>query len=248
MQTTLINIYRIFIAFFLMTISGTIAAVLRIVSFGLLTDVNRKYIIPPSCKLTMALAGITLDNRLVLPELTKPHFITFNHNSRLDGFILISLGLTNTRYLLSEKMLWYVPLTITSFSIGVLYIPQKKHKERRLKFFKRLELRLKKEKVNLGGSSEGVHGLFNTIAEFNRGVYHTALVCNMPIVAIYIHTPVESNPFNDFRPIKKGTVRIELLDIIPTNDWTLENLDAHINDVRKLYVAKFNSYNQTTIV
>jgi hypothetical protein len=52
---------------------------------------------------------------------------------------------------------------------------------------------------------------------------------------------VESNPYNDFRPIKSGTVRMELIDIIPTAQWKLENLDTHIEEVRRLYVEKFNS-------
>ncbi len=96
--------------------------------------------------------------------------------------------------------------------------------------------------MSIAGSSEGTGGEFNTINQFNRGVYHMALVSEMPIVAIFIYTPVESNPSTDFRPIKKGTVRMELLDIIPTTDWKLENLDSHIDQIRNIYVEKFNSF------
>jgi putative phosphoserine phosphatase/1-acylglycerol-3-phosphate O-acyltransferase len=182
-----------------------------------------------------------VENRVKLEEPEHPHFYTFNHNSYLDAFILMCLGLTNTRFLLSENMLRFVPVTLTALSIGVLYIPTKKNKQRRLNFFIKLAERIKREKVSIAGSSEGAIGAFNTISEFNRGVYHMALECKMPVVAIFIYTPVELNPYNDFRPIKSGTVRMELIDIIPTAEWKLENLDAHIEEVRKMYIDKFNS-------
>jgi 1-acyl-sn-glycerol-3-phosphate acyltransferase len=182
-----------------------------------------------------------LENRLKLEEPEHPHFYTFNHNSHLDAFILTCLGLTNTRFLLSEKLLYYLPVTLVALSIGVLYIPTKDNRERRLQFFIDLAERIKRERISIAGSSEGTGGGFNRINEFNRGVYHMALVSDMPIVAIFIYTPVESNPYNDFRPIKSGTIRMELLDIIPTAQWKLENLDAHIEVVRTMYVEKFNS-------
>lgn len=244
MQKKLITIYRICFGFLLITIMGVVALSLRIVSFGRLTNFNRKYFVPAFSKFILFCIGIRVENRLKLEEPERPHFYTFNHNSYLDAFILMCLGLTNTRFLMSEKMLYYLPVTLVALSIGLLYIPTKENRERRLKFFIDLAERIKRERVSIAGSSEGAVGKFNTISEFNRGVYHMALVSGMPIVAIFIYTPVESNPSHDFRPIKSGTVRMELLDIIPTAHWKLENLDTHIEEVRRMYVEKFNSCNE----
>lgn len=192
--------------------------------------------------------GIRVDNRVQLPKLDKPHFFTFNHNSYLDGFVLMSLGIKNLRILMSEKILIFLPVALVSFAIGLLYIPQKKHHERRMRLFFRTEWRVREEKVSILGSSEGVHRYGERIAPFNRGVYHMALNCEMPVVALFIYTPIESNPYANFRPFKRGTVVIETLGIIPTKDWKLENLDNHIDDVRKLYVKRFNEYyNMNTI-
>ncbi len=234
-------IYHFSVGLLLLTIMGVTALSLRILSFGLLTDFNRKYIVPMFSKLILDSLGISLENNMKLEKPDRPHFYTFNHNSHLDAFILMCLGLTNTRFLMSEKVLHYIPATLAALSIGVLYIPTKKNKERRLKFFIRLAERIKRERVSIAGSSEGTGGEFNTINQFNRGVYHMAVECEMPIVAIFIYTPVESNPSTDFRPIKKGTVRLELLDVIPTDEWKLEDLDTHIDEVRQMYVERFNS-------
>jgi putative phosphoserine phosphatase/1-acylglycerol-3-phosphate O-acyltransferase len=243
-----INVFKVVIAFVLIILFGTVGSVLRIVSFGLLTNFNRAVLIPTFCKLTLAAMGIRIDNRVQLPKLDTPHFFTFNHNSYLDGFVLMSLGLKNMRILMSEKMLIFLPVALISFSIGLLYIPQKKNKERRMKCFYNVERRINEECVSIMGSSEGVHRYGERIAQFNRGVYHMALNCKMPVVPLFIYTPIESNPYANFRPFKSGTLVIETLGIIPTKDWKLENLDNHIDDVRKLYVKRFNEYyNMNTI-
>jgi len=243
-----INVLKVVIAFVLIILFGTVGSVLRIVSFGLLTNFNRAVLIPTFCKLTLAAMGIRIDNRVQLPKLDTPHFFTFNHNSYLDGFVLMSLGLKNMRILMSEKMLIFLPVALISFSIGLLYIPQKKNKERRMKCFYNVERRINEERVSIMGSSEGVHRYGERIAQFNRGVYHMALNCKIPVVPLFIYTPIESNPYANFRPFKSGTLVIETLGIIPTKDWKLENLDNHIDDVRKLYVKRFNEYyNMNTI-
>lgn len=241
MQKKQVKIYRICFGFLLITIMGVVALSLRIVTFGRLTNFNRKYFVPVFSKFILFCIGIRVENRVKLEEPEHPHFYTFNHSSYLDPFILMCLGLTNTRFLMSEAMLHYLPVTLVALSIGVLYIPRKPNRERRLNFFIDLAERIKRERVSIAGSSEGAVNKFNTISEFNRGVYHMALVGNMPIVAIFIYIPVESNPYRDLRPIKSGTVRMELIDIIPTAQWKLENLDTHIEEVRKMYVEKFNS-------
>jgi putative phosphoserine phosphatase/1-acylglycerol-3-phosphate O-acyltransferase len=243
-----INVFKVVIAFVLIILFGTVGSVLRIVSFGLLTNFNRAVLIPTFCKLTLAAMGIRIDNRVQLPKLDTPHFFTFNHNSYLDGFVLMSLGLKNMRILMSEKMLIFLPVALISFSIGLLYIPQKKNKERRMKCFYNVERRINEERVSIMGSSEGVHRYGERIAQFNRGVYHMALNCKIPVVPLFIYIPIESNPYANFRPFKRGTLVIETLGIIPTSDWNLENLDNHIDDVRKLYVKRFNEYyNMNTI-
>ena len=243
-----INVYKVFAAFSLIILFGTIGSALRIISFGLLTNFNRSFLVPVFCRLALSAMGIKVENRLQLAQIDTPHFFTFNHNSYLDGFVLMSLGLKNMRILMSEKMLIFFPVALISFSIGLLYIPQKKNKERRMKCFFNVEKRINEERVSIMGSSEGVHKYGERIAPFNRGVYHMALNCKIPIVPLFIYTPVESNPYSNFRPFKRGTVVIEALGLVSTNDWKLEDLDSHIDDVRNLYVKRFNEYyNMNTI-
>jgi putative phosphoserine phosphatase/1-acylglycerol-3-phosphate O-acyltransferase len=243
MQEKVINIYKVLVAFVLIIFMGVIGSFIRIVSLGYLTNFNRKYVLPFFSKITLWLVGIQVEDRLKLELPEQPHFITFNHNSYLDGFVLVAHVFTNTRFLLSTSLIKKLPIAfLPSFAIGVKFIPTKENREKRLEFFKRLEKLIVKEKVHIVGSSEGVHDFIHGIGEFNRGVYHMALNCKMPVVAIYINTPYASNPFNKFKPFKRGTIRMELIKVVETDHWTLSELDTHVEEVRQLFVDRFEEY------
>ncbi|MEN9399394.1 MAG: hypothetical protein RL632_495 [Bacteroidota bacterium] len=241
MYKTVIRIYKLTAAFVIICIMGVVAFPLRVVSLGTLTNFNRKYLVAGLSRLALFLIGIRLDNRFKQQLPDTPHLITFNHNSFLDGFVLFALRLTNTRFINSRRMMWLLPISVPgALSVGTLYIPPKYHPKQRLRFFKRTEKRILREQVHIAASSEGSHRHVHDICAFNRGIYHMALNCQMPIVALFIDTPPESNPFSDYRYFQKGTVRVELLDIIPTTDWKLETLDEHVAFVREKFVKRFH--------
>lgn len=238
----LITIYRWTLAMLLTLITGTVSLVLVIISFGLLRNFCVKHIIKYSSRAMIYFGGFDC----IYPPMDafpkKPVFYTFNHNSYLDVFILTGIGIPNTRFLLSEKTLGYIPIVISALATGTFYIPQKKHPKRRLNFFKRLTNRLKKHNYSIAASSEGVHTHLHGIAPFNRGVYHMALEANLPIVPLYIHIPEESNMYKT-NYAKKGTFTLEILDEIDNSNWKLEDLDMHIENVRKVYIERFNYHN-----
>jgi putative phosphoserine phosphatase/1-acylglycerol-3-phosphate O-acyltransferase len=167
---------------------------------------------------------------------------TFNHNSYHDIFMLTGMGVPNLRFVLSEKTWIYIPLVISALAAGTKYIPQKKHEKRRLTWFKKTTDFLKRTNYSIAASSEGVHKQFHGIAPFNRGIYHMALEARIPIVPLFIHIPEENNVFQTGYA-QNGTVKLEKLDEISTEDWTFEKLDEHIASVRKIFVDRFNELN-----
>ena len=242
LMKTLTTIYRWVVALTIMAITGGISLVLVIISFGTLRNFCVKHIIRHSSRFILRIMGY----KNLYPKLSQfpKHQVlyTFNHNAYLDVFLLTGLGLPNLRFVLSEKTWIYIPLVISALAAGTRYIPQKKHAKRRLKFFMDTTQFLIRTNYSIAASSEGVHDHFHGIAPFNRGIYHMALEANLPIVPLFIHIPKENNMFT-FEYAENGTISIEILDEISTNDWTLENLDTHINDVRKVFVKRFNQLN-----
>ncbi|MES2766640.1 MAG: lysophospholipid acyltransferase family protein [Bacteroidota bacterium] len=240
MQEKLITIYRILIAFIMMSVTGSFALLLRIISAGLLTDFNRRFLVAYSSRAILKLIGV----RAVLPSHSaypkEQVFYTFNHNSYLDVLIITTLGMANTRFLLSEKTLKFIPLTISALAIGTLYIPLKKDAERRMLFFKNTEAKIVKEGCSVFASSEGVHEFVHGIAPFNRGIYHMAINCNLPVQPVYFHIPRAVNSLEG-ASFKGGTVRVELLQKIEINDWKIDNLAEHSESVRQVFLNKFNA-------
>lgn len=245
------NILQLTVVFSVLTISGLLASGLRLISFGKLIVFNRKYLMAFTSKLILKLVGI----KLVLPsgfKLSSDHedervFITFNHNSYLDIFALTAMGLSNVSFLLSEKTLKIVPLTFAAYGIGIIYIPQKKNKERRRKFFKKLEHRIQNKNLNIAGASEGVHDHHHGIDKFNRGVYRMAMKGNMTIRPLFIYVPKESNPFNKYKYFKRGVVKVDELDQVKTDQWNEEELDNKVIEMRNKYVNYFNKVHQATV-
>lgn len=173
-----------------------------------------------------------------------PVLYTFNHNSFLDIFLLTGMGLTNIRYLLSEKTFVYLPLVLAAKTVGTRYIPQKKHRARRIRFLIRTTEFLKKRKLSIAGAAEGVHEHNYGVSPFNRGVFHMAMEANLPIVSLYIHIPEDANP-REAKNTKGGTLKLEVLGETDTLNWTLENLDEHIKEIRTKFVKRFNELNPT---
>lgn len=228
---------------------GSTGIILRIISLDYLLNFNRKYLAPFSSKLILKVLGINI----ILPEKLpfnkeNQYFITFNHNSDLDIFALTALGYTNTVFLLSERTIKIIPLTLCALSIGVLYIPEQHHTKRRLDFFKKLEKIVKTKKINVAGASEGVHDQIHGISNFNKGVYHLATVCKMDIVPHFIGIPEECNLIKGHQYLKDGTISVEILDSISTKNWTLDNLVENKEAVRKIFVSKFNKVHNTKII
>ena len=239
----IVLIYRWFIAFLLMTVTGLLSLILIFLSLGYLRNFCAKYIMSKSSRLILRLMGFkgVFPKKDELPD--YPVMYTFNHNSNLDVFLLTGLGLANARFILSKNTYKFVPLVIAAKAIGTFYIPDAKKDEKRILFFKRVTKFLQKRKMSIVASSEGVHEWSHGIAPFNKGVYHMAIEAKLPIVALYIHIPEINNPMRGKKEAKGGTINIEYLKEFDTTDWNLDNLLDNIDIVRSEFVKRFEELN-----
>lgn len=84
---------------------------------------------------------------------------------------------------------------------------------------------------------EGTRSQDGRMRPFKKGLGHLALATGLPIVPVVIHNAHrnwEKHRFQ-FNPL---TVDIEVLPPIPTRGWTLEGLDAHLQDVQDQMAAR----------
>lgn len=148
-----------------------------------------------------------------------------NHPSTLDLFILISLGLPNTRFLMGGFLRWIVPLGVVSHLIGTFHTPRQKYPERRVRFFQALERALRRSGESVYLSPEGRRCPAG-VGPFNKGAFHLAASMGVPIVPLFIHTPLEISPGRglDARP---GVVDVYVKPPIQTGKWRIEEVDRN---------------------
>lgn len=237
-----ILIYKWTVAMVVLSVTGILGLLLVAISFGMLRDSVVRPMIKYASRFILYVMGYTCYFPKENDYLDYPAFYTFNHNSYLDIFMLTAIGLPYSRCILSEKTWFYIPLTMSALALGTWYIPQKKYPERRLKFFKKSTQRLKQKQLSVFASSEGVHDHYHGIAPFNRGVYHMAMEAGLPVVALYLNIPEKCNPYAE-ENAARGELHVEILKEIKTDDWTLDILNEKIDEVREIFVQRFNEVN-----
>lgn len=168
-----------------------------------------------------------------------------NHNSTIDVFTLISMGLPRARFFLSGFLKRKVPpIGIIGTIIRIFWtVPQEFPAERR-RIFQRAERVLRATGDSVYLSPEGMRVTTGEIGKFNRGSFHLATALSAPIVPIYFHIPPEINPGRGVNA-KPGRLDIYLLPPIDTSSWRVEDVDVNKERVRDLYVQVHDSLRST---
>lgn len=159
-----------------------------------------------------------------------------NHPSSLDVFLLTSLGLPETRYFLSRRVLRFLPLALIAWTMGVFFTPDQKDTPARVRLFQRALRHLQRSGESIVGSPEGRRTPEGGIGRFNRGVFHLATLLGRPIVPIYIAFPDGASPGKGFAP-RRAAVELHFLPAIATQGWRVEDIDRNKESVRARFVA-----------
>ena len=158
-----------------------------------------------------------------------------NHSSTIDLFVLVALGLPNTRFFLSGFLQKLVPLGILAHLMGTFFtVPQDRPEERRRIFARACRILMRtRESVYL--SPEGMRVTTGEIGRFNKGAFHLATVLGAPLAPFHIFIPRASDPGAGYwaRP---GTVVVTFKPLIETTGWRIEEVVANKERVRDLFV------------
>ena len=159
-----------------------------------------------------------------------------NHTSMIDMFIIIALGLPNSRYFLSGFLRKFLPLWLVGRLIGIFWTALQTQPERRTEIFQNAERVLRRTGESVFLTPEG-----QVTWRFNKGAFHLATNLEAPIQPIYIEISDEVDPGpwfgGDRFNIRPGLVRVHFKPSIPTEDWSLEELELHRDAVKNLYLA-----------
>jgi 1-acyl-sn-glycerol-3-phosphate acyltransferase len=246
---TLVSRCRMGLAIALSTIvMGVGSLVLLLVGIVTLFQARRLYaevIVRGMSRIALWLFGVKLVVHRDADLPTVQTVFISNHTSTLDMFVIIALGLPNSRYFLSGFLRKILPLWFIGWMIGVFWTALQKFPERRTQIFQNAEQLLRGTGESVFLTPEG-----QVTGVFNKGAFHLATNLRAPIVPIYIHIANEVDPGpwfgGDGLAIRSGAVHVYFGPPIETTQWQLVDLDANRNRIRDMYTNWQQELNQAS--
>ncbi len=176
----------------------------------------------------------------------RPAVFIFNHQSNVDMVIIARL-LRRDISGVGKKEIRNMPLIgrVLEFS-GVVLI-DRHDTEKAIQTMKSLVDTMMVEGKSVCMSPEGTRSVTPKLAPFKKGAFHLAMQAGVPIVPIVIRNSSDIMPKGEmiYRP---ATVQVEVLPPIPTDSWSVETIDEHVEEVRDLYLTALGQNRPAQIV
>lgn len=165
---------------------------------------------------------------------SRPCIFVANHASALDVFLgvwLCPMGGVGV----AKKELGRVPVFGWIFKLSGHLLVDRANRENAIAALSEVAALIRTYGMSLWIWPEGTRSRDGRLLHFKKGFAHLALATRLPIVPIVVHSSHLRWPNKSFRLVP-GKVDIDVLPAIDTTEWTAENLDAHINEVRQVFI------------
>jgi HAD superfamily hydrolase (TIGR01490 family) len=184
-------------------------------------------------ELGSALAGVRVEVQGAEHLAARPAVFLFNHQSQLDVLVLAKLlhgGVTGV----AKKELAHAPGFGLAFRLADVAFVDRGDREQARKALEPAVQRLK-EGLSLVIAPEGTRSATPSLGPFKKGAFHVAMQAGVPIVPIVIRNAGELM-WRGAATLHPGTVQVRVLPPVPTEGWTVEDLDEKVAEVRAAYV------------
>ncbi len=84
---------------------------------------------------------------------------------------------------------------------------------------------------------EGTRSRTGRLGKLKKGFVHMALATRLPIVPVVVHNATDRWPMGPWR-IHPGVLNMSILDPIPTDDWSVETIDEHIEHITEVFLGQ----------
>jgi 1-acyl-sn-glycerol-3-phosphate acyltransferase len=219
----------------LMTACAVITVVVALLTLFQCRRFYSERIVTPCGRLVLRIWGIDYVVHQEAPFPARQCVYISNHTSTIDVFVLVALGLPNTRYFLSGFLRKLIPLGVIGYLIGIFWTVPQEFPERRKRIFERAARVLRRTGESVYLSPEGERITTGQIGHFNKGSFHLATALHAPIVPLFILIPTESDPGKGLHA-RSGRVDVYVRPPIDTTNWRVEDLIANKERVRDFYV------------
>jgi 1-acyl-sn-glycerol-3-phosphate acyltransferase len=196
----------------------------------------RERLAAPLARILLRLWGIRLALRTTEPFPDTQTVFISNHTSTLDLFVLVALGLPNSRFFLSGYLRTILPMGLMGYLMGTFWTVPQHFPARRKTIFQNAARTLRATGESVYLSPEGERVTSGAIGPFNKGAFHLATALRAPVLPLYIRIPADSDPGRGLR-VRPGTVEVFTRPAIGTADWDVGDVERYRDRVRGMYVA-----------
>ncbi len=165
----------------------------------------------------------------------RPAVFILNHQSNADLLIASKLIRYNAVGIAKKELKMFPVIGQLMMAAGVIFI-DRKDKQKAIDAMKPAVDALK------AGTSiiifpEGTRSNDYKLGRFKKGAFHLAMQAGVPIIPIVVYNAHEVVPKGSMF-VKPTVVRTSVYPPIPTTDWTKENMEEKIKEVRELFLKE----------
>ena len=223
------------VIFFLLLILITpVVLFLLIISLGHLTNFIIERIAALLAYPVFLILGIRFSIEHHAAELPVPAVFISNHSSTLDLFTILALGLPRARFIAKWELQYNPLFFILGRLTGQVFIKRQNSKEA-VATLQKSYSRVKEKELSIFAAPEGSRKHKGIIGPFKKGPFRSAMDLGYPIIPIYFEGNQRLSDGGSL-VTRKGKVTAHIHPAIPTDDWTLENLEEKIAGVRSHYL------------
>lgn len=223
------------IAFFTLLILALPVIFLMIVlSFGRWTRYVIEWIAPALAHVVFWIVGIKFSVKKHVDPIPSPAVFISNHSSTIDLFSILALGLPNVRFIAKWELQYNPVFLIAGRLTGQVFIKRQNSKEA-VEALQKSYSRIKKQELSVFAAPEGSRKHEGVIGEFKKGAFRMAMDLGYPIVPIYFDGNRELS-YGGSLFTEPGKCTAHIHPQIDTSEWTIENLEEKIEEVRNMYL------------
>ncbi len=176
----------------------------------------------------------------------RPAVFIFNHQSNVDLVVVARLMRRDITGV-GKREIGDIPVVGRVMEAAGMVLIDRKHSASAIETLTQLVDTMRIEGKSVCLSPEGTRAVTPKLAEFKKGAFHLAMQAGVPIVPIVIHNSNDVQPKGDviYHP---GTVDVEVLPPVDTSNWSVATIDAHVTDVRNMYLLALDQKKTEVII
>jgi HAD superfamily hydrolase (TIGR01490 family) len=190
--------------------------------------------------LTLALAGIRLnvtgEENLRSP---RPAVFIFNHQSILDGFIIMKLLRADVTGVAKKEVAGQPGFGHFARLANMAFVDRGDSKQARAAL-EPVVARLR-EGYSIAISPEGTRSPTPTLGRFKKGAFHMAMQGEVPIVPIVIRNAGELL-WRGSKVMRGGVIDVHVHEPVSVSEWTVASLSARVAEVRALFLETLGDW------